>query len=231
MASRLYKHLEESFYTFVGVMNLNLRRSRHLLFVVVALCPLSSNCTKVSVRLPCVSKSVIFARRMYTRATVCFSSKFCTAESEKTQGLRSYGTMQRFSDFVHRSEWQHSCSYRPLYICCIDAIKTSSVWFRELFRQKKLMHGPRMKRNPRKVRWTKAFRKAAGKEMTIVRRFFPAALYMLLEDILQDSTIDFEKRRNVPVRYDRELVTTTLKAIKRVGEIKQRREHAFWKHR
>jgi len=70
-----------------------------------------------------------------------------------------------------------------------------------------------MKRNPRKVRWTKAFRKAAGKEMTI------------------DSTIDFEKRRNVPVRYDRELVTTTVKAMKRVGEIKQRREHAFWKHR
>jgi len=70
-----------------------------------------------------------------------------------------------------------------------------------------------MKRNPRKVRWTKAFRKAAGKEMTI------------------DSTIDFEKRRNVPVRYDRELISTTIKAMKRVGEIKQRREHAFWKHR
>ncbi|KAJ7097814.1 ribosomal protein L24e-domain-containing protein [Mycena belliarum] len=71
----------------------------------------------------------------------------------------------------------------------------------------------KMKRNPRKVRWTKAFRKAAGKEMII------------------DSTIDFEKRRNIPVRYDRELVQTTLKAMKRVGEIKKRRELAFWKHR
>ncbi|KAF8892529.1 ribosomal protein L24e-domain-containing protein [Infundibulicybe gibba] len=71
----------------------------------------------------------------------------------------------------------------------------------------------KMKRNPRKVRWTKAFRKAAGKEMTI------------------DSTIDFEKRRNVPVRYDRELVQTTIKAMKRIGEIKNRRENAFWKNR
>ncbi|KAI0780918.1 ribosomal protein L24e-domain-containing protein [Trametes elegans] len=71
----------------------------------------------------------------------------------------------------------------------------------------------KMKRNPRKVRWTKAFRKAAGKEMTI------------------DSTIDFEKRRNVPVRYNRELVQETVKAIKRISEIKQKREHAFWKNR
>jgi len=70
-----------------------------------------------------------------------------------------------------------------------------------------------MKRNPRKVRWTKAFRKAAGKEMVI------------------DSTFEFEKRRNVPVRYDRELVQNTLKAMKRVGEIRRRREHTFWKHR
>ncbi|PFH54296.1 hypothetical protein AMATHDRAFT_72790 [Amanita thiersii Skay4041] len=71
----------------------------------------------------------------------------------------------------------------------------------------------KMKRNPRKVRWTKAFRKAAGKEMTV------------------DSTIDFEKRRNVPVRYDRELVQTTIKAMKRIAEVKARRERAFFRHR
>ncbi|KAH8117287.1 ribosomal protein L24e-domain-containing protein [Phellopilus nigrolimitatus] len=71
----------------------------------------------------------------------------------------------------------------------------------------------KMKRNPRKVRWTKAFRKSHGKEMTI------------------DSTFEFEKRRNVPVRYNRELVQTTIKAMRRVGEIRQKREHAFWRNR
>ena len=57
-----------------------------------------------------------------------------------------------------------------------------------------------------------------------------AILYILLT-ILQDSTIDFEKRRNVPVRYDRELVQTTIKAMKRIAEIKTRRERVFFKHR
>ncbi|KAG9016859.1 ATPase-activating ribosome biosynthesis protein [Tulasnella sp. JGI-2019a] len=71
----------------------------------------------------------------------------------------------------------------------------------------------KMKRNPRKMAWTKAFRKAAGKEMTI------------------DSTFEFEKRRNIPVRYNRDLVETTVKAIKRVGEIQVRRERAFYTSR
>ncbi|KAF8676866.1 metallochaperone-like domain [Rhizoctonia solani] len=70
-----------------------------------------------------------------------------------------------------------------------------------------------LQRNPRKVKWTKAFRKAAGKEMTI------------------DSTFEFEKRRNIPVRYNRELVQTTLKAIQRVTEVRAKRERAFWKAR
>mgnify|MGYP001170045282 CR=1 FL=1 len=70
-----------------------------------------------------------------------------------------------------------------------------------------------MKRNPRKLRWTKAFRKAAGKEMAI------------------DTTYEFEKRRNVPVRYDRNLVATTLLAMKRVKEIRERRERQFYLNR
>ncbi|XP_023984706.2 probable ribosome biogenesis protein RLP24 isoform X1 [Physeter macrocephalus] len=65
------------------------------------------------------------------------------------------------------------------------------------------------KRNPRKVRWTKAFRKAAGKELTV------------------DNSFEFEKRRNEPVRYQRELWNKTIDAMKRVEEIKQKRQAKF----
>lgn len=71
----------------------------------------------------------------------------------------------------------------------------------------------KQRRNPRKLRWTKAFRKAAGKELAV------------------DSTLTFAARRNVPVRYNRDLVQTTLKAMARVEEIRQKRERAFYKNR
>ena len=70
-----------------------------------------------------------------------------------------------------------------------------------------------MKRNPRKLKWTKAFRKAAGKEMVV------------------DSTLNFAARRNVPVRYDRDLVEKTVKAMERVSEIRLKRERVFYKKR
>ncbi len=43
------------------------------------------------------------------------------------------------------------------------------------------------KKNPRKAKWTKAFRKSAGKELAV------------------DPTFEFERRRNEPVKYSREL--------------------------
>ncbi|KAL8827028.1 MAG: hypothetical protein Q9191_003439 [Dirinaria sp. TL-2023a] len=70
-----------------------------------------------------------------------------------------------------------------------------------------------MKRNPRKLEWTKSFRKSAGKEMVV------------------DSTLTFAARRNVPIRYNRDTVTTTLKAMERVSEIRAKRERVFYKNR
>jgi large subunit ribosomal protein L24e len=71
----------------------------------------------------------------------------------------------------------------------------------------------RLKRNPRKVKWTKAFRKSNGKEMRM------------------DTTFEFERRRNRPVKYDRELMGKTIKAMKKVQEIKSAREQRFYEDR
>ena len=43
----------------------------------------------------------------------------------------------------------------------------------------------------------------------------------------QDATFEFEKRRNEPVRYDRNLVATTIRAMKRIDEIRTTREKRF----
>ena len=101
------------------------------------------------------------------------------------------------------------CSKRCAYPCLVAGLRV------QIFRfcRSKCHKNFKMKRNPRKLRWTKAFRKAAGKEMAI------------------DTTYEFEKRRNVPVRYDRELMATTLLAMKRVKEIRERRERQFYMNR
>jgi large subunit ribosomal protein L24e len=70
-----------------------------------------------------------------------------------------------------------------------------------------------MKRNPRKVKWTKAYRKLHGKELT------------------QDATFEFERRRNRPERYNREVVEQTLKAMKKIDEVRVQREAKFWENR
>jgi large subunit ribosomal protein L24e len=69
------------------------------------------------------------------------------------------------------------------------------------------------KRNPRKIRWTKAFRKMNAKEMKV------------------DSSFEFERRRNIPIRYDRELVGATLHAMKRVQAVQVVRDKRFYTER
>ncbi|KYN31931.1 putative ribosome biogenesis protein RLP24 [Trachymyrmex septentrionalis] len=63
------------------------------------------------------------------------------------------------------------------------------------------------KKNPRKVKWTKAYRKTVGKELAV------------------DPSFEFEKRRDVPVKYNRELWSKTVEAMKKVETIKQRRQN------
>lgn len=46
-----------------------------------------------------------------------------------------------------------------------------------------------------------------------------------------DSTLQFAARRNVPVRYNREHIATTIEAMKRITEIRARRERQFYKRR
>mmetsp|Transcript_17608 Transcript_17608/g.30600 ORF Transcript_17608/g.30600 Transcript_17608/m.30600 type:complete len:161 (+) Transcript_17608:554-1036(+) len=69
------------------------------------------------------------------------------------------------------------------------------------------------RRNPRYLAWTKAYRKARGKEMVV------------------DSTFDFERRRNRVEKYDREVMATTLSAMKTIEKIRSDREKAFYKDR
>ncbi|KAL6607996.1 hypothetical protein ACP70R_041059 [Stipagrostis hirtigluma subsp. patula] len=64
----------------------------------------------------------------------------------------------------------------------------------------------KMKRNPRKVKWTKAYRRLHGKDMT------------------QDTTFEFERKRNRPERYDRNVTERTLKAIPLITKIRHDRQ-------
>ncbi|KAL8166406.1 hypothetical protein V2J09_007905 [Rumex salicifolius] len=64
----------------------------------------------------------------------------------------------------------------------------------------------KMKRNPRKVKWTKAYRRLHGKDMT------------------QDSTFEFERKRNRPERYNRNLIQETLKAIPKIVKVRADRQ-------
>jgi len=73
-----------------------------------------------------------------------------------------------------------------------------------------------MKRQPRKLKWTKTARALRGKEMIVDQN-------LLLSQ--------FAKRRNAPVRYDRNLIAATMKAMERIEEIRARRERVYTRRR
>lgn len=85
-----------------------------------------------------------------------------------------------------------------LYSYCLQIFKFCRSKCHAAFKRKK---------NPRKVKWTKAYRKTVGKELAI------------------DPTFEFERRRNIPVKYNRELWSKTVEAMKKVETIRQKRQN------
>ena len=69
------------------------------------------------------------------------------------------------------------------------------------------------KKNPRKIRWTKAYRKTHEKEL------------------VTDPVYDFEKIRNTPIKYNREVWTDTVQAMDKLAKIRKDREDRFFERR
>ncbi|KRX70595.1 Leucine-rich repeat-containing protein 47 [Trichinella sp. T6] len=71
----------------------------------------------------------------------------------------------------------------------------------------------KMKRNPRKFGWTKAGRQVMKK------------------DLSNDLSLEFEKRRNEPQKYDRNVWNKTVDIMKKIESVKQKRQALFIKNR
>ncbi|OQD67066.1 hypothetical protein PENPOL_c004G01674 [Penicillium polonicum] len=113
-----------------------------------------------------------------------------------------------------RVETCHFCSRPAFPSKGITFVRNDARQFR--FCRSKCHKNFKMKRQPRKLKWTKTHRAARGKEMIV------------------DSSLvlsQFAKKRNVPVKYDRNLMAATLTAMERVEEIRTRRERVFTKRR
>ncbi|KAJ5834607.1 Ribosomal protein L24e-related protein [Penicillium robsamsonii] len=113
-----------------------------------------------------------------------------------------------------RVETCHFCSRPAFPSKGITFVRNDARQFR--FCRSKCHKNFKMKRQPRKLKWTKTHRASRGKEMIV------------------DSSLvlsQFAKKRNVPVKYDRNLMAATISAMERVEEIRTRRERVFTKRR
>lgn len=160
------------------------------------------------------SLSVLFARRLTIHASRIETCYFCSRPAYPSKGITFVRNDAKVFRFC-RSKCHKNVCYRHSPIRSFRRL--------ELRRRSRATPLPtaltdrqkqfKMKRNPRKLKWTKAFRRAAGKEMLV------------------DSTLQFAARRNVPVRYNRDLVAKTVTAMKRISEIRARRERVFYRKR
>ena len=105
--------------------------------------------------------------------------------------------------------WFCSSTIYPGHGICF--VRNDSKQFR--FCRSKCHKNFKMKRNPRKVKWTKAYRVLHGKELQA------------------DAIFAFERRRNRPVKYSREVTLATIKAMKSIEGIRERREERFYEDR
>ena len=113
-----------------------------------------------------------------------------------------------------RIETCHLCS-RPIYPSKgITFVRNDARVFK--FCRSKCHKNFKMKRQPRKLKWTKTHRALRGKEMIVDQS-------LLLGQ--------FAKKRNVPVKYDRGLVEATVRAMARVEVIRARRERVITRRR
>lgn len=47
----------------------------------------------------------------------------------------------------------------------------------------------------------------------------------------KDTVFEFERKRNEPLKYNRDLYVTTIQAMKKIEKVKYNREKLFWQKR
>ena len=90
-------------------------------------------------------------------------------------------------------------------------VRNDSKMFR--FCRSKCHRAFKAKKNPRKIRWTKAYRKTHGKEL------------------VTDPIYDFEKIKDTTIKYDRKVWVDTVQAMGKIENLKKKKEDKFFERR